>query len=52
MSKYTFYGKSDKTKEPIHVCEALSKEDAEIVFAKVKQLPLDVFKTLYVVDGV
>ena len=38
--------------EPIHTCEAHSKEEPEQLFATIKQLPLDKFKKLYIVDGV
>ena len=52
MAKYIFYAVQDKFMEPINTCEAHSKEEAEQLFAKVKQLPLDKFKKLYIVDGV
>ena len=52
MAKYVFYAVKDQFMEPIHTCEAHSKEEAEQLFATIKQLPLDKFKKLYIVDGV
>ena len=49
MKKYSFYRRTDSTKEVIGTTFALGRLSAAKYFAKVKQLPLKAFLQLFTV---
>tara|TARA_R110001606_G_scaffold387640_1_gene552424 strand:- start:837 stop:1001 length:165 start_codon:yes stop_codon:yes gene_type:complete len=50
MKNWYFYSANDKRKEQINTYKADSKEESIEYFAKVKQMSIDVFLTIYTVE--
>jgi hypothetical protein len=47
MKKYFFYYKNDSNKEPVHSVDSESRLDAAKLFAKIKNLSLKSFLSLF-----
>lgn len=50
MKKYSYYSKHSSSQEPFYFTWAVSRLNAAKYFAKIKQLPLKKFLTLYKVS--
>jgi hypothetical protein len=50
MKKYYFYIRFDSTKEAINTCYAMSRYNAAVHFAQIKQLDLKTFLRLYAIS--
>lgn len=50
MTKYYFYSKIDKDKEPINSCRAFSRKEAALHFAEIKQMSLKQFLSVFSVS--
>ena len=50
MKKYTYYSKFDSTKESQGKFEAINLEDAILVAAHIKQMPIEDFLTVFTVE--
>ena len=49
--EYGFFSKSDDKQEIIYKAKSISKRDAIELFARIKNLTIDIFKSLYSVRG-
>jgi hypothetical protein len=50
MRLYIYYNTGDKTKEPHGKLEAINLEDAILIAAHVKQLPINEFLKIFTVE--
>ena len=50
MKLYIYYNKLDSTKEPQGKLEAINLEDAILIAAHAKQMPVDDFLTVFKVE--
>lgn len=50
MKQYIYYNKSDKTKEPQGKFEAIDLDDAILIAAHIKQMPIDDFLNIFKVE--
>jgi hypothetical protein len=50
MGLYIYYNKRDKTKEPQGKFEAVNLEDAVLVAAHIKQIPVNEFLKIFTVE--
>jgi hypothetical protein len=50
MKSYIYYNKLDSTKEPQGKLEAINLEDAILIAAHAKQMPVDDFLTVFKVE--
>lgn len=51
MKSYHFYVTNDKNKEAISYTKSNSLEEAIVYFAKIKQMPVNVFLNIFTVEG-
>jgi hypothetical protein len=50
MRLYIYYGIDDKTKEPYGKLEAIDLEDAILIAAHIKQMPVEEFLKIFTVE--
>jgi hypothetical protein len=50
MKRYIYYNKSDSTKEPHGKFEAINLEDATLIAAHIKQMPVEKFLTIFTIE--
>lgn len=50
MKRYTYYNKLDSTKEPHGKLEAINLEDAILLAAHIKEMPVENFLTVFEVE--
>jgi hypothetical protein len=50
MSQFIYYHKNDPNKEPYGKFEAISLEDAILIAAHIKQMPVDEFLKIFKIE--
>jgi hypothetical protein len=50
MRLYIYYNKLDSTKEPQGKLEAINLEDAILIAAHIKQMPIEDFLTVFTIE--